>query len=95
MIRILMGINIIKNGIFPFFFWTAASPASPGYTGSFCVCQWPGRNIYRRVLPFFTALDSGVFPGAPGASQLSPEDHPINGGFPGDWEIGNALKCRL
>jgi len=33
MIRILMGINIIKNGIFPFFFWTAASPAAPGYTG--------------------------------------------------------------
>jgi hypothetical protein len=33
MIRILMGINIIKNGIFPFFL-ELQSPAAPGYTGS-------------------------------------------------------------
>ena len=35
-------------------------------------------------------LSTKEFPGAPGASQLSPEGHAKNGGLPGVWEFGNA-----
>ena len=75
---------------FPFFFWSAVQPASPGYTPRHAACQEPGLKIFGGVLPFLRSFGSGVSR-APGASQLSPEDHPINGGFPGVWEIGNAL----
>ena len=67
-----MGINNIKKCTFSFLSGAAVT-AVPGYTGSFGVCQQPGRNIYRRVLPFLTALDTKSFPGAPGATQMLPE----------------------
>ena len=59
-------------------------------------CQEPGRKIFGGVLPFLRSFGSGVSR-APGASQLSPEAHSINGGFPGVWELENptlhAASC--
>jgi len=87
-IRILMGINSIKNGIFPFFFWTAASPASWLYL-QLEALSTARAKYFGGVLRFPRSFGFGVFPGAPGAFQLSPEGHAKNGGLPGVWEFEN------
>ena len=67
-----MCINTIKNSIFPFFFSTAASPASWLYL-QLEALSTSRAKYFGGVLPFFTALDFGVSRRAPGAFQLSPE----------------------
>ena len=83
-----MGINSIKKCTVLLSFSKTQSPASPGYTPRHAACQPPGLKIFGGVLPFLRSFRSGVSR-APGASQLSPEDHSINGGFPGVWELHN------
>ena len=64
-----MGTNNNKKCTVFLSFWRCSHPAAPGYNASCSVCQQPGRNIYRRLLPFSSELRHRSFPGAPGATQ--------------------------
>jgi len=88
-----MGINNIKKCTFSFLFLAAASPASWLYL-QLEALSTARAKYFGGVLPFFTALDSGVFPGAPGATQLSPEIHQKSGGLPGVWEFDTRCARR-
>ena len=73
MIRILMGINIIKNGIFPFFLDCSFTCilvilAAAAFVNS------PG-ELFLAEFCHSSQLSTQGNPGAPGASQLSPEVH--------------------
>jgi len=89
MIRILMGINIINNGIFPFFFWRCSHLQLLVILAAAAFVNSPG-EIFIADFCHSSQLSTKEFPGAPGASQLSPEGHAKNGGLPGVWEFGNA-----
>jgi len=54
------GINNPSNQSISFLSNSSSSCCSWLYTHPGSFCQDPGRNIYRRLLPFFTALISGV-----------------------------------
>jgi len=54
------GISNPSNQSISFLSNSSSSCCSWLYTHPGSFCQDPGRNIYRRLLPFFTALISGV-----------------------------------
>ena len=74
MIRILMGINIINNGIFPFFFWRCSHLQLLVILAAAAFVNSPG-EIFIADFCHSSQLSTQEFPGAPGASQLSPEVH--------------------
>jgi len=94
MIRILMGINIINNGIFPFFFWRCSHLQLLVILAAAAFVNSPGK-IFIADFCHSSQLSTQEFPGAPGASQLSPEVHQKMADFREFGSLGTLTRIPV
>ena len=76
---------------FPFFSGDAVT-AAPGYNRRRSSLSRARATLFWRSSAISSELHRRSFRSAPRYFQLSPEGHAKNGGLPGVWELGNALR---